>query len=78
MNKMAQRKLVNEIIMMIRQNFTSSDILKQLREEGFNPAEIREGIDQAQTDSVTASLTAYAVQQRNNENFSCANVQLPN
>ena len=36
------------------------------------------GIDQAQTDSVTASLTAYAVQQRNNENFSCANVQLPN
>ncbi|MBS3073777.1 hypothetical protein J4465_03215 [Candidatus Pacearchaeota archaeon] len=46
---MAQRKLVNEIIMMIRQNFTSSDILKQLREEGFNPAEIREGIDQAQT-----------------------------
>lgn len=35
------------------------------------------GIDQAQTDSVVASLTAYAVQQRNNENFSCANVVLP-
>jgi len=29
------------------------------------------GIDQAQTDSTSASLTAYAVQQRNNENFSC-------
>lgn len=30
------------------------------------------GIDQAQTDSVTAALTAYAVQQRNNDNFTCA------
>jgi len=28
-------------------------------------------IDRAQTDSVTASLTAYAVQQRNNEGFDC-------
>lgn len=35
------------------------------------------GIDQAQTDSVVASLTAYAVQQRNNPNFSCANIVLP-
>ena len=32
------------------------------------------GIDQAQTDSVTASLTAYAVQQRNNEGFDCESV----
>lgn len=31
----------------------------------------------AQTDSVMASLTAYAVQQRNNPNFTCASVQLP-
>ncbi|OHB15867.1 MAG: hypothetical protein A2431_01240 [Candidatus Zambryskibacteria bacterium RIFOXYC1_FULL_39_10] len=30
------------------------------------------GIDQAQTDSVSAALTAYAVQQRNNDNFTCA------
>jgi len=30
----------------------------------------------AQTDSATASLTAYAVQQRNNEDFSCASVEL--
>ena len=29
------------------------------------------GIDQAQTDSTGASLTAYAVQQRNNEGFDC-------
>ena len=29
------------------------------------------GIDQAQTDSTGASLTAYAVQQRNNEHFDC-------
>jgi len=29
------------------------------------------GIDQAQTDSTGASLTAYAVQQRNNEVFDC-------
>ena len=35
------------------------------------------GIDQAQTDSVTASLTAYAVQQRNNEGFDCEDVVLP-
>ncbi len=33
--------------------------------------------NKAQTDSFLASLTAYAEQQRNNENFSCANVQLP-
>ena len=31
-------------------------------------------IDQAQTDSVMASLTAYAVQQRNNPNFDCESV----
>ena len=31
-------------------------------------------IDQAQTDSVSAALTAYAVQQRNNENFDCESV----
>jgi predicted ribosomally synthesized peptide with SipW-like signal peptide len=33
--------------------------------------------DIAQTDSFLASLTAYAEQQRNNENFNCANVVLP-
>jgi len=33
--------------------------------------------DIAQTDILTASITAYAEQQRNNSNFSCANVQLP-
>ncbi len=32
----------------------------------------------AQTDKLLASLTAYAVQQRNNSNFTCAGVQLPN
>lgn len=31
----------------------------------------------AQTDSTTASLTAYAVQQRNNEDFECEDVVLP-
>jgi len=33
--------------------------------------------DIAQTDSFLASLTAYAEQQRNNENFNCASVVLP-
>lgn len=33
--------------------------------------------DIAQTDILTASITAYAEQQRNNPNFSCANVILP-
>ena len=33
--------------------------------------------DIAQTDILTASITAYAEQQRNNPNFSCASVQLP-
>jgi predicted ribosomally synthesized peptide with SipW-like signal peptide len=32
--------------------------------------------DQSQTDSITASLSAYAEQQRNNPNFQCANVDL--
>jgi len=32
--------------------------------------------NKAQTDKLTASLTAYAVQQRNNEGFSCASVVL--
>ncbi|MEK7161096.1 MAG: hypothetical protein AAB729_00180, partial [Patescibacteria group bacterium] len=31
----------------------------------------------AQTDKLLASLTAYAVQQRNNSNFTCAGVELP-
>lgn len=31
----------------------------------------------AQTDSLTADVTAYAVQQRNNGDFNCADVQLP-
>ena len=34
--------------------------------------------DMAQTDSLTASLTIYAEQWRNNPGFDCANVQLPN
>ena len=33
--------------------------------------------DIAQSDIVTAAITAYAEQQRNNSNFNCANVQLP-
>jgi len=33
--------------------------------------------DIAQTDILTATITAYAEQQRNNPNFSCANVVLP-
>jgi len=31
----------------------------------------------AQTDSFTADVTAYAVQQRNNPNFNCGNIELP-
>lgn len=34
-------------------------------------------LNDAQSDSLTASLTAYAEQQRNNDNFNCATVQLP-
>ncbi|MHB1330628.1 MAG: SipW-dependent-type signal peptide-containing protein [Minisyncoccota bacterium] len=34
------------------------------------------GIDMAQTDATMASLTAYAVQTRNNEEFSCSDVDL--
>jgi hypothetical protein len=33
-------------------------------------------LDDAQSDSLEASLTAYAEQVRNNENFSCENINL--
>ncbi len=45
---MAKQNLVNEIILMIKNGYGTSDILKTLKEEGNNMLDIREAIEQAQ------------------------------